>query len=1853
MPSSYFPPLDKCLAGEERLLPFSAAYRALCDPTTAADSAALEAFFSDIDVTNYLSASFDPFLPPSQKTKSDFETKTAPIHVSQSASGDYDLEEMKEDALWLSEQVRIEELVALRIVILEWQQRAEYELIERSGGLVGAVVPVAGDFGAATLGKSSFSFTASTTGAGMNKRLLDLGKEEGRRLRQLRIYLEEKSWILKLSTELVNRFAAQGDETKTGRNWIEKLAAKVVNDQCSINDEEEHQAFCAQCIDFLSDKIQQVSDPSKVPEVFKSDQVKNAMYEEASFQDMTTAMRLLMTNTYLFDGVPGHKLITDWFKLMADVNFFQDLAPSLALPDPTGLQSLGSIISLSILQLPQVLERIQKTAVPMLEGVSYPQLEEDKAFISNDACVKALNLVLFRAAQINVPLASPAILAWSVITSLIGDIAGMQQEIREQLRSGEDGSSDSETTTRRRPSGKDSREDMSAFERQFASLQDFEMDGEARDDPPRFFALAAVDGMSVFSIISRLSTTISAIYRSEFEATTAFFGRTALLDLVRESLPRVEYGGEVLESILNVLSPDMPGKATKFDVHLVDRFLGDVNIFRPRILEQALARYPFELLPMLRLFTCLVSAASNSHPAGPPDIVKELESLRTLTVMVPEHFRAYQLDHEDENMNSMLLTNALPLFVSKLALSSYDTDFLNRRDLTMGDGEDEQSMVVSIPSGAEGIVVKESRPLVFRLEHPHSGLEYLGLLLSTFLPNSELVVAPIDFALNCSQAAEIVTLINALLASSLRQHQGAEEAKFVLGRLGSALRESEQDIISVVADILETELLAHLDQSSTEGSLDLLVACAEFFDTLTKISPQRVWSTLAMNSLLGISGGTSALPAVVGGTEVQLGRYRFLAACVRIYSHLIDDAVSGLVKRKGRPSKNANRFDSPILSQDYTPERAVSTVLNAYRTVMVDAWQSLGEWRFAVPSEKSEIASLILNAFDRLLRSTYGIGVSKENGKRLWGLLLSSATAILDTFVPEHGNGESLRSFGAIFSSAFAVGEQQIRSQDRISLLQLVDAASGFLKTLIRTIRMVDQEGKRPYHLGVQSLKLVPVLAALLAADHTTKGSIALLLTEITQAVATSGDADPPSLLGQLSPDVAKAFLAVVSQLDRPLTDIEVESKIWDFLSTVMSSRQRWFAAYLLTGTIPKDRLKDTTTTSNASNSKGNSILTSALDQLSTIATLPPDRAIAMLKFVTAAQNTWIWANNEVRSHVDFLKNALQWLNDLQDSNQRAPNMAEELILANEHRMAAHLCDILAVNLHASMEVGDKTVLKMVGSKLGFLRQHGVSVGAYNRSLHRNLAENFRKRFPACEVDYFKRTVANPAPLGRDYFYDLDLADTVLGHEVAWSGAMNGRSQGFADEFARANMNLSLVKAQTRLLKSWRVLATTLSDCADQDAALQSELAKTAEVCLRANVEANLDQPGMDEVVKVRAEMAFMLVSKLVSVKAGDAAMKALLPAAWELVRASPVDYDVATAEEDLRYYRTLLKVLYLTLQPHAYMEPERSREPKATDETQMEYLDPTIAAMIVEIVAKVIAPGFRALCGNLHTNAALAQPGDFALLTALLQALLSIHGVAAVHAQIADVVGSSSLIRGALSLYSWADQLAEVMDQDPVYGEMAIMFLVGLSTVRPVAEQIAVEGALIQLSSANLSNYFRKPGGKGPFDEPSRMFTIWTEGFLPLCLNLLDAVGPAIAAEISTFLNSFPAQLTRAESSLENRARTRQNPHAGAVTLSLVSEAHSLCLISLILSSDIARGAADGINAADVPRLEYDYLKVKDVAAGLMRQKMSLAARIVPVGSREVEWSGRSVAGAYDNALQAKVVREVVELVGLFGGGL
>jgi len=443
---------------------------------------------------------------------------------------------------------------------------------------------------------------------------------------------------------------------------------------------------------------------------------------------------------------------------------------------------------------------------------------------------------------------------------------------------------------------------------------------------------------------------------------------------------------------------------------------------------------------------------------------------------------------------------------------------------------------------------------------------------------------------------------------------------------------------------------------------------------------------------------------------------------------------------------------------------------------------------------------------------------------------------------------------------------------------------------------------------------------------------------------------------------------------------------------------------------------------------------------------------------------------------------------------------------------------------------------------------------------------------------------------------------------------------------------------------------------------LQKSLAKNINDCLVSNSQSNLPENIFYQLMQVRADFAFVLLQRLIEVKSTEPEVKALLSITWNTVRTSGTTLELAMAGNDPDYHRSLLKVLFLALQfhlstslsPSSTSEKSPSDSPTSTSSNSQASLETT--RIVLEIITILVVPGFRSLTTQLHDNSqrSSSSTADFALITAILQTALRVPGIHRLHSKIVTHLAEDQTARYATTLFSWSDQLT--IDGDPIYGELSILFLLELSSIASLAEYLATEGILSHLSNANIMNYFRHPNGSGPFDEPTRLYGIWSRGLLPLCLNLVNAIGAQMAAEIVAFLNQFPNQLARAANSFDSKPPSAPaDPTANYVTLAMASEVHSLALISFILDNYRAAGASAGIVASEIAELQWDKAQIKEDLEGWLQGRGALRERLVPMNEREGEWVRqkpvKSTSDA-ENRLEEKVLEEMNSALVCLGGG-
>ena len=406
---------------------------------------------------------------------------------------------------------------------------------------------------------------------------------------------------------------------------------------------------------------------------------------------------------------------------------------------------------------------------------------------------------------------------------------------------------------------------------------------------------------------------------------------------------------------------------------------------------------------------------------------------------------------------------------------------------------------------------------------------------------------------------------------------------------------------------------------------------------------------------------------------------------------------------------------------------------------------------------------------------------------------------------------------------------------------------------------------------------------------------------------------------------------------------------------------------------------------------------------------------------------------------------------------------------------------------------------------------------------------------------------------------------------------------------------------------------------------------QVAQQCLNANQSAPGPESIFVKLIDARANLALVLVQRLAKLSVAVSDINQVLGTLVGTIQGVEDPF----APNSIAYYRTLLKALFVTLR--AYHSADHKSVPGSS--VDLRGASVTVTQTVLNLLDHVVGRGFRSLVSLIHDNAVEVFPEDLALLTAILQACLSIPGLDQSQTQVANIMASHDVVNAATSLFSWADKLAQ--NGDPVYGELSILFLLELSTLPQLAEQLACDGVLSSLLSANLAKYMLRSTISPYADAPvaQRCYAIWVKGFLPFMLNLLAALGATLAPEITYVLNQFPHLLTASADRFEtpgvSRTTARSSQHY--LTLLTTSEIHSLALLTRVLSALRAN------NNRDIPLVEWDGAGVLENVEHWLSSRRLLKERILPLGNREMEWRNtKRESGPCDNLLEEKIVSQL-----------
>ena len=266
---------------------------------------------------------------PTSQSKSSFETRTSAINVTPSSKGRYDIKQIKEDTLWLSKEIRSDEVTCLRIAVLEYQQRGTVQLLKEPPE---RFAEATSHNGFASSFSTPKSWTLSRNGAPYQS-LSSFHTDAHRRSRLLRLYLEERLYILRVAhlllcatptTRTSTIPTKHAKTTTTESQWKIDLCQRI-RDSWGISNETQQKksTWLESAVAALLAKLEALyeGNNSLEDDVIKAE--FNIFWCQNLVLEMVQISYILLECIKSTSRIPRSHLISSWFGFMRQCAFFE------------------------------------------------------------------------------------------------------------------------------------------------------------------------------------------------------------------------------------------------------------------------------------------------------------------------------------------------------------------------------------------------------------------------------------------------------------------------------------------------------------------------------------------------------------------------------------------------------------------------------------------------------------------------------------------------------------------------------------------------------------------------------------------------------------------------------------------------------------------------------------------------------------------------------------------------------------------------------------------------------------------------------------------------------------------------------------------------------------------------------------------------------------------------------------------------------------------------------------------------------------------------------------------------------------------------------------------------------------------------------------------------------------------------------------------------------------------------------------------------------------------------------------------------------------------------------------------
>ena len=384
-----------------------------------------------------------------------------------------------------------------------------------------------------------------------------------------------------------------------------------------------------------------------------------------------------------------------------------------------------------------------------------------------------------------------------------------------------------------------------------------------------------------------------------------------------------------------------------------------------------------------------------------------------------------------------------------------------------------------------------------------------------------------------------------------------------------------------------------------------------------------------------------------------------------------------------------------------------------------------------------------------------------------------------------------------------------------------------------------------------------------------------------------------------------------------------------------------------------------------------------------------------------------------------------------------------------------------------------------------------------------------------------------------------------------------------------------------------------------------------AKACLEANIAEAKMHALLRTTMPDRANLAFSLIgSPSLVVKQEE--VKTVLRLAFNALVVPELAFFDALTEGKFDLGRPLLKTVAACLKRF-----DRSKD-RST-------------GLLLDIFEAIVAKGATSLFNRARMHPDEDVADMISIVIAIGQAVVDLCINDVVISEFCNKLIDHNSIETAVRLYATSHQ--SLIDDQPIFAELSLQYMVTLCSAQRVPEQLAVAGIVAYIMESPISSILQSTDIRAP--QSHILHRVWTRGVLPIAFNLLQSLGSRILRDIIAFLRLYEQQIQFA---FTEWARPK------LITTALVDETILLLVLFEVVDT-YSRMEQDRF----VFRGKEDLLENVN---NLLAHPRFLARLVHPTSLEEERMMEERKEGEFKNGLVAKIAGDLEKMRELLGVG-